>query len=122
MVGELHPPTRRCICHVSTRVLCLSALLLVAVGGLGVTILLLAGVCVLLASMRCRSTRPGGRRGEACHQSHPADVVVHILIFFTPAAVRREDTELQSWTTSGRQTGDLTLISESCNVADGFSN
>ncbi|XP_073319767.1 uncharacterized protein [Pagrus major] len=59
-----------------------NALLVVAVVSLGLMILLMAAVCVLLTSMKCRRKK----------KSRSA------------APQRREDTELQPWTTSSRHT------------------
>ncbi|XP_035536737.1 uncharacterized protein LOC118342352 isoform X1 [Morone saxatilis] len=61
----------------------LSALLIVAVTGLGLMVLLLVAVCVLLTGMKCRRRRKRHRR---------------------TASQRQEDTELQPWKTSSRQT------------------
>ncbi|XP_035536738.1 uncharacterized protein LOC118342352 isoform X2 [Morone saxatilis] len=60
-----------------------NALLIVAVTGLGLMVLLLVAVCVLLTGMKCRRRRKRHRR---------------------TASQRQEDTELQPWKTSSRQT------------------
>ncbi|XP_051246876.1 uncharacterized protein LOC127358042 isoform X2 [Dicentrarchus labrax] len=62
-----------------------NALLIVAVAGLGLMVLLLVAVCVLLTGMKCRRRRKKHRR---------------------TASQRHEDTELQPWKTSSRQTGN----------------
>lgn len=46
-----------CACWLSWRLCCCSALLLVAVAGLGLLMVLMAAVCVLLTCMRCTSKR-----------------------------------------------------------------
>ncbi|XP_030266113.1 uncharacterized protein LOC115577247 isoform X5 [Sparus aurata] len=70
-----------------------NALLVVAVVSLAIMILLMAAVCVLLTSMKCRRKK----------KSRSA------------APQRREDTELQPWTTSSGHTGNtVTCPSSGC--------
>lgn len=74
----------------------LSALLLVAVVGLGIMILLLAAVCVLLTNMKCRRKKKGRHAGRWLDIWKTTDVVNYYYVFLIKHLLRFNNVKKKS--------------------------